>query len=137
MLTIRQAHGQATLRIPTDHDKIELRNHIVHICCTTLRRLLPFTPDEKLTTFARKIFDKAISLKDAMTQEQAIYRSSMAWSGNRFEERWQKVEEGESVHGMVLMCTHPSLERVNLQDGGSRVSVVKASVKLDDADEEM
>ena len=61
----------------------------------------------------------------------------MAWSGNRFEERWQKVEEGESVHGMVLMCTHPSLERVNLQDGGSRVSVVKASVKLDDADEEM
>lgn len=72
-----------------------------------------------------------------MTQEQAIYKSSMACSGDRFDERWQKVEEGETVHGMVWMCTHPSLVRLNVQDGGYFVSVVKASVKVDESDEEM
>jgi hypothetical protein len=135
-LTIRQALGQATLRIPTDIDKTKLRNHIVHICGTTLRPLVPATPDEKLLAFAEKVFDKAISLKNAMTQEQAIYRCFMAVSGQTFQEAWQKVAEGERVGGMVLMCTHPTLCRVNLQDGGGYMSIVKASVKLEDPVEE-
>ena len=136
-MTIRQALGRATLRIPTDFDKTKLRNHIVHICGTTLRVLLPATPDEKLLAFAEKVFDKAISLKNAMTQEQAIYRCFMADSGETFVEGWQKVAEGERVGGMVLMCTHPTLCRVNLQNRAlDYVSVVKASVKLEDQDKE-
>ena len=61
----------------------------------------------------------------------------MADSGETFVEGWQKVAEGERVGGMVLMCTHPTLCRVNLQNRAlDYVSVVKASVKLEDQDKE-
>jgi len=125
--------GQSSLRRP-GLDQGQIRDDLIKSCLTVLQILLPATSDETVVAFATKYLDKAISLRHAMTQEQAVYKVFMVEAGRDFQDQYHEVREGEeSAVGKVLLCTFPGLTQLGLSDDGVLidVSLVKASIKLE------
>ena len=82
---------------------------------------------------AEKVIDKAIILKNSMTEEQAIYNCFWPYCGSAFEENHsENAEEGEN--GSVFACTFPGLGRIiKKEDKEEFIVVVKASTVLESA----
>jgi hypothetical protein len=93
--------------------------------------LLPNTPNEKLQAFAVKVMDKSISLKTAMTEEQAIYRCDFFDNGEDFQDAWMEIDRNDNPNNTVLMCTFPCLRRFTTdQIERQWIPIVKATTKL-------
>jgi hypothetical protein len=128
---VRQSLGKATLNAEKDSVEARKTAYIVQII-NLLQLLLPATSNEKLETFVIKIIHKSIALRDAMTEEQAVYRSFVLDRGDPLDESIAQVADGEELTGNVLMCTFPGLRRLTVQNQRKEfVSVVKATVKLE------
>lgn len=99
-----------------------------------LQLLLPNVTDEKIKNFAVQTVDKSISLRRAMTEEQAIYRFYFCDNDEEFDNDWMEVGTGETPMGKVVMCTFPGIRRFTVADQKRTfVAVVKAMTKLDNA----
>jgi len=97
-----------------------------------LRTLVPKATETDVDTFAKKLIDISISLKDAMVKEQAIYRCYFFDNGVAFDSGWMKVAPGAAEKGKVKLSTFPGLRRFNMTDGRRQfVPVVKASTDLE------
>lgn len=95
-----------------------------------LSRLLPRSNPEDIEAAVSKWIDKAVTLRNAMTEEQAIYRCFIPDTGDQFSDEVMEGAE-ENPAGQVLLCTFPGLDRLILKDGEKvSVAVVKASVEL-------
>jgi hypothetical protein len=96
-----------------------------------LRILLPLSKEEDIFKFAGKMVDKAIELKNTMTQEQALYQCFCPDSGQAFDDRYAEVSDEEQA-GTVLACTFPGLARtIKKDDKALYIVVVKASAVLE------
>ena len=130
-LTIRQAIGRATINAQAKH-VAAFRSSVIQTLVHLLQLLLPTTPPETIHNFVTKVVDKSISLRTAMTEEQAVYRCYFSDHGERYDDNWMEVASGENPVGKVTMCTFPGLRRFTLKNGKKEfVTVVKATVKLD------
>lgn len=131
ILTLRQALGRATISAQAK-DVAGLRSSVIKTLVLVLRVLLPTTPAETIQNFATKVVDKSISLRKAMTEEQAVYRCYFFDNGERFDDDWMEIATGEKPVGKVTMCTFPGLRRFTLNKGQKEfVAVVKATIKLE------
>lgn len=93
--------------------------------------LLPDAGNEKIRSFAIKVMDKSISLKTAMTEEQAIYRSDFFDSGEDFDETWMEIDANDNSNNTVAMCTFPCLRRFTTDQVERQwIPIVKATAKL-------
>src|SRR5271154_2949643 len=90
ILTIRQAIGQAVVTLQKNAIP-SMRSSAINSLIRLLQVLLSNTPNEKIQVFAVKVMDKSISLKTAMTEEQAIYRCDFFESGDDFEDAWMEI----------------------------------------------
>lgn len=98
-----------------------------------MQLLLPNTPGEKIQNVAAKTIDKSISLRRAMTEEQAIYRCYLCDNGEEFDSDWMEVATGEAPMGKIAMCTFLGLRRFTLKNRKREfIAVVKAMTKLED-----
>jgi hypothetical protein len=89
------------------------------------------TPIERIQVFAVKVMDKSISLKTAMTEEQAIYRCNFFDSGDDFEDAWMEIDRNDNPNNTVSMCTFPCLRRFTTdQIERQWIPIVKATTKL-------
>lgn len=132
---VRQAIGRATLSRPKLEDLKTRRETVIQNLCSLLQELLPTSQVDRIRGFVEKIIDKAISLRNAMTQEQAIYRCYFPHTGDSFNEITAQVANGEKNTGNVLICTFPGLYRFTIQKEGKKqfIFVVRAIVKLEGA----
>ena len=80
-----------------------------------------------------KFVTKSIAVKQAMTQEQAVYRCYWVNYGDKFDT--DLIDVSGDTTGPVDLCTFPGLERVIKKDGvTSVIPVVKAWAVLQIAD---
>jgi hypothetical protein len=108
------------------------REHTFQSLVTLLRIIVPKTPQKEIEVFVKQLVDRSIALKDAMVEEQAIYRCDFFNSGTAFDSEWMKVSAGAEEKGKVKLTTFPGLRRFNVTDGKREfVSVVKAWTDLD------
>lgn len=107
------------------------RHGVINTLIQVLEPLLPNVETQKLRSFANGVLDESISLKAAMVEEQAIYRSYFSVSGAQFDAEWMEIPEGEHPSGRVAMCMFPGLRRFTTKDGSREfIPVVKSRVKL-------
>ena len=100
---------------------------------TFLHILVPKTSQKELETFAKKLVETSISLKDAMVKEQAIYRCNFFNNGTPFNAEWMKVATGAEEKGKVKLTTFPGLRRFNVADGRREfIPVVKVCTDLEE-----
>lgn len=132
---VRQAIGRATMSHSNLEDLKTRRETLIQNLCSLLKELLPTSQVDRIQGFVEKIIDKAISLRNAMTLEQAIYRCYFPHTGDSFNEFTDEVATGEKNAGNVLVCTFPGLHRLTIQKEGERefIIVVRATVKLEGA----
>jgi hypothetical protein len=131
ILQTRQA--MATAAAETGAARVShARESTIQSLVTFLRILLPKTREDETENFAQRLVEKAVVLKDAMVNEQAIYRSVFFSSGAGFDAEWMKVAGGAEEKGKVKLTTFPGLRRFNVADGRREfVSVVKACTDLE------
>jgi hypothetical protein len=129
----RQAFGRAALS--SQKSKADaLRLQLFEKLTILIRALLPRTSDVDLKEFVTSIITKSVTLKNGMTEEQAVYRCYLVDKGDDFKETIMQVAVGEdpAEADHVLMCMFPGLRRLRLHEEEMRfVIVVKAIVKLE------
>jgi len=132
LLIIRQCIGRASLATVEQNAKTR-RKEIIEKLFIILRVLLPLSLKERIEAFAVKLVDKSISLRNAMTTEQAIYQCIFPNYGDVFDERTAETGSGEEPIGNVLICIFPGLKRFTVlkKMSGEFLTVVKAEVKLE------
>jgi hypothetical protein len=129
---VHQAIGRGILRFTQDRVE-QHRLELVRKLGEILRLLLPKTSDTALDSAAQKIVDKAVELKKAMTEEQALYRCFWIGCGFDFKDEFIEVAEEDGA-GRVLICTFPGLARIIKKDNqSSEIIVVKAGAILESA----
>lgn len=107
------------------------RHKLVSQLGDALRILLPLSKEEDIFKVTEKTVDKAIELKNTMTQEQALYHCFCPESGQIFNDFYVEVSDEEQA-GTVLACTFPGLARtIKKDDKELHVVVVKASAVLE------
>jgi hypothetical protein len=81
-----------------------------------------------------KFVSAAITLKQEMTKERAIYRYFMISEGKSVDETIFNISEEERSKGTVFLCTFPGLVRMVTAEGGAgkvqELIVIKASGEL-------
>lgn len=94
---------------------------------------MPKCPEENIYKSVLKFVNKAITLKDSMTEEQAMYRPYWVQSGERFDSGVAEVTEGQN--GTVYFCLFPGLARLvpTAQGVKSTAYALKAAVILSNA----
>ena len=98
-----------------------------------LYKLLPRATPEAIGEVVLRIVDKAIYLKNAMSEEQALYHCFWINYGEEHNENCTEVAN-EDETGRVLLCTFPGLARTIKKDNEvSDVLVVKARAMLESA----
>jgi hypothetical protein len=129
---IRQAIGRATLSAEKKEVKPR-REIIINDLYSLMGKLFPASPEAKVRAFVTKVVDKTISLRNAMSEEQSIYRCFLPDNGDTFDDSIFQVETGEKAKGNILLCMFPGLRRLNigLDQKKGFVIVVKAIVKLE------
>jgi hypothetical protein len=131
ILQTRQAIGTAAGET-SQRDINAARESTVQSLVKFLCILLPKTSKKENDTFARKLVETSISLKDAMVKEQAIYRCYFFNSGTPFDSEWMKVAPGVEENGKVKLSTFPGLQRFNITESQRGfIPVVKASTDLE------
>jgi hypothetical protein len=133
ILMARQAFGRAALSSQKSK-AAHLRLQLIEKLANLQRALLPRTSDSDIRDFVTTIITKALTLKNAMTEEQAVYRCFLVNGGDVFKETIMQVAVGEepAEADNVLMCMFPGLRRLRLHEDQMKfVFVVKAIVKLE------
>ena len=98
-----------------------------------LVRLLPRCTQETISGTVLKMVDKAIYLKNAMSEEQALYHCLWNDYGEEYKENCVEVTNEDEM-GRILLCTFPGLTRTIKKDNQvSEVLVVKARAMLESA----
>jgi hypothetical protein len=91
--------------------------------------LLPGVTAVDLCKSVTKFVKKAIALKNAMTEEQAVYQCYWVQCGEQFDDEMVDVagDEGD----FVCLCTFPGMARLIRNEGATTaVRAVKASAVL-------
>lgn len=130
-MTIRQALGRAALQSQIHRPETLKRQETYKLNLThILSHLLPKSNPQDIEAAVSKWLEKAVALRNAMTEEQAIYRCFIPDTGEPYTEEVMEVADEEPA-GCVLLCTFPGLDRLIFKDGKKvSVPVVKASVEL-------
>ena len=129
---IHQAMGRGALVVSEDQrpsQKLLVATELAQI----LHRLLPLSSESAIENTVRKIIEKAVELKLAMSEEQALYSGIWVEYGAEVGNRKDVEIPGcENPVGHLLLCTHPGLARAARTEGkkGSAIIVVKASGTL-------
>lgn len=130
ILSIRQAIGRALLpTLEVQKVRTYKTKRVVEPLCEVLSLLLPTAP--QLRSDVERFTNRAIDLKNAMTEEQALFKwfASTELDGEELEDNCFNVVE-EGWYGSELMCTFPGFGRDLKTDGTKRfVCVVQASAE--------
>jgi hypothetical protein len=103
------------------------RERVVSLLVQALCCLLPSSQKEEVYRFAERIADKAIALKNDMTEEQALYFGFWRKCGQPFDAQYIDIAD-EVATGILLACTFPGLARtIKINEQERIVFVVKAS----------
>ena len=125
---IRQSLGLGTIdfvRENMQEDRTKINSSLVQL----LQTLIPHVSDSDIIRAVVKFVNKSLTIKKAMTEEQAFYRCYWVNGGDAFDLEIADAV-GEEI-GSVCMCTFPGLERIIKKDGvRSVILVVKACVVL-------
>ena len=129
ILTIRQAIGQSVVNLQANAIDT-FRTPAINMIIRLLQILLPGTPAERIQAFGVRVIDKSISLKTAMTEEQAIYRCDFFDSGDNFQAA--EIDPSDNPASKISTCSFPCLRRFTTTDMFERqwIPIVKATVKL-------
>lgn len=95
----------------------------------TLKYLLP-TPQD-IRPKIEKLLDGAFELANAITVEQAFFKSKLFIAGQEFSRKYMYVPDDKQA-GLIMMCTFPRFTKLVMSDGNlvSR-KIVDASVELE------
>jgi hypothetical protein len=97
-----------------------------------LALLLPGSAEEDIGKSVAKFIKKAIRLKTALIEEQAVYQCYWVQCGEHFDAEMMDISGEES--GLVCICTFAGLARsIRNDDGKAIVRAVKASAVLESA----
>ena len=100
-----------------------------------LCQILPKTKNKDVNNPVIKFVESALTLKNAMTEEQAVYRCFMPHNGESVDEASFQMSDEERVSGAVLLCTFPGLSLIN-KDNLKKLMVVKADGELENQSDE-
>lgn len=133
IMIVRQSIGRATLSAQSGENLQVCKETAIENICFLLRVLLPTSGSDRIKGFVTKIVENAISLRNAMTAEQAIYRCFLQHTGDFFDESIAQIANGEQQTGNILICMFPGLRRFTIRSDGKKkfVTVVSARVKLE------
>jgi len=93
--------------------------------------LLPAISEEDLFKGIAKVVKKAVTLKNNMMEEQALYDCYWIKGGQNFDPDKMDLA-GHEGDGRIALCTFPGLARILLEQGKKvTVHVVKASIVLE------
>jgi len=137
VLTVRQSLGKAAVRYVQEYGQEEQDDFTAKLAYILLI-LFPKATEQDITKGVSKFVLKAIKLKHAMAEEQAVYHCYWVFGGERLDENAVEIEgfEGQET-GAISVCTFPGLSRtVKNDDGESVANAVKASALLEGAFEE-
>jgi hypothetical protein len=130
ILTIRQAIGQSVVNLQANAIDT-FRTPTINMIIRLLQILLPGTPAQRIQAFGVRVIDKSISLKTAMTEEQAIYRCDFFDSGDDFQAAWMEIDPSDNPASKISMCSFPCLRRFTTDMVERQwIPIVKATVKL-------
>jgi hypothetical protein len=130
---IRQALGVSALRYLQNHKPdFSYQSRLTKELSDILVFLLPGLHEDEINKAATKFVSKAVKLKGALTEEQAVYRCYWVNQGEHLDRGSLEFVEGET--GPVYMCTFPGLVRTE-KEGKNNLTfqVVKASAMLQSA----
>lgn len=125
---VHQAVGRGTLFLANDKVDQVRRDTVLNLA-HLLSILLPKSEDETILQIVGKIVDRAVNLKMAMTEEQALFRCYWIDCGKEFNDDLVEVTE-DQTSGRIFVCTFPGLARV---DDESKFIVVRASAMSESA----
>jgi len=134
-LNIRQALGRAQLS-ETEEFQTAIKNQLVEQLGDVLKPLLPRSHDHLARPYdihrvVANVTDLAVKIANAMTQEQAIFRSFFLISGYQPTEAEASVTNAEQT-GNVFMCTFPGFyKKVRDEKQDHNIIMVKANVDLE------
>jgi hypothetical protein len=131
---MRQALGLGALRYIKQNVQQHSQPGIIDEFSNLLELLLPKISPDNIRRIATKAVNKAVTLKHALTVEQAVYHCYWIPGGSRFDPESIDIEAGE--RGFIYLCTFPGLARMIKDEGSNSQStlyVVKASAILQSA----
>lgn len=133
ILMVRQCIGRATLNSQKGEAEA-CREVLISNISYILRVLFPISSPEKVRAFATKVADKSISLRNAMTEEQAVYRCRFVNNEDSFDRSIAKAINDEKSMGTVMICLFPGLCRLRIGDNFKKefITVVHAIIKLNE-----
>ena len=130
-LQIRQSLGRSTSGYVQGNIKDYEGNVRSKLACV-LRNVLRKASENDIQKGATKFVTKAVTLKKALTEEQAVYRCYWVNCGQHFEPESAESYDGE--RGLVYFCMFPGLAKIIKGDvGRSMVYTFKASIVLKSA----
>ena len=132
VLMVHQAIGRGAKQF-SQESTVARRTDVMVELGDLLCKLLPRATHEAIGETVLKIVDKAIYLKTAMSEEQALYHCFWIDYGEEYKENFTEVAN-EDETGRVLLCTFPGLARTIKKDNEvSEVLIVKARAMLESA----
>lgn len=130
-LSTRQSLGVSTVRY-IQHFAAEFPSTQCAEITELLFVLLPRADIRDVSKAVAKFAAKAMELKNAMTQEHAVYQCCWMQSGAGFDA--ELVELADDEEGLISLCTFPGLRRIVFNEGGrNEFCIVKASAVLESA----
>lgn len=130
-LSIRQSIGKSAVRYVQQYGQ-EQEDYLIYLLVKVLCLLIPKTSETDITKAVSKFVNKAVKLKHAMAEEQALYHCYWIDGGERYEEESVEIEGEEE--GNISICTFPGLARTVKNEGGEFLArAVKASAFLQSA----
>jgi hypothetical protein len=110
------------------HGQEQQEDFIAHLV-KILHLLFPKAPESDIMKGVSRFVNKAIKLKHAMVEEQAIYYCYWVNGGERYDENLVDIEGEEK--GTISICIFPGLsKKVKNDDGEVVVHAVKATALL-------
>ena len=135
---VHQCVGLEAMKCRTSKELGARKKAVTSILVSLLQNLLipTRTRDAKIKSFAASIVDKAIKLRDQMTEEREVYRCTLPYHGDLFNEDLHQLgSPSRESGGNIQLCAFPGLTRLtafNLPTQGPfATTVVKARVIRD------
>lgn len=128
--TIRQAIARAALE-SCKSGVDSKRESFIEELTGIFGLLLPYTRPRDIESAMLTFVDKAIKLKEAMTEEPAVYRCFIVDSGQSVDESCVEISDDGCVSGVVLFCMFPGLRQIIIEDQKTQIlTLVKADGEL-------
>jgi len=131
-LMIHQALGRAVLQSHQDQAEADLKRHKAELLAL-MSVLAPSSEMKYLDGFSQKVIKKAVALKKAMIEEQALYHCFWVDSGTQYDKDRIEIEMhpagGKATGASQVLCVFPGLERRMKKDyrqAPESIVVVKA-----------